>query len=218
MKAKMYHLALILIVVLLPAPGQTEQTGLVYREDIKKPNPAIEGIEKLYVILKVPDPRIKSVEGLVWKNLLEKFEHALKNEGLQIEPGVIFSKKDKKRDIPELRLRVELKALHAWNIYVVDVQTALAIRVRLPKKNLPIKAEVWKTVPLINVTNRSGMAEHVTNLAVVQAKAFAAEWRRSNPNAGKKNKTSKPSDISRKNPSKKQPAAEQNQSSAAAQH
>ena len=191
MKAKTYFIVPVFfgLLMFVSVLCGAETTRHVYREDVKKPNPALEGIEKIYVILKNPDPRMSSVEGLVWKELLEKIEQTLKSEGLQVEPGVIFSKRAKKRDICELRVRVELKPLHAWNIYVIDIQSCLAVTVHLPEKNLPIKAEVWKTVPVINVTNRRDMAQLVTKLAIVQAKSFAADWKFANPQTEQDEKT-----------------------------
>jgi len=149
---------------------------------VGRANPALEGIEKLYVVLEPLDTR-PSKDGLVWANLQTLVEKNLEKAGLKTEPGVILGKGARDPDIPELRVCMDLLKFTDSNIYVFRAQTALAAKAQLPEKNLFFKARVWQSAPAIKGVDLPVMPDAVTNTILSQTNVFIAAWLAANPSA-----------------------------------
>jgi len=138
-------------------------------------NPALARVQRLYVIIEPTDLQPEK-DGLVFKNIQDKVENQLEQAGLQIAPGIVLGKGQRDRDIPELRLYMELLRFPDSQIYVFRVQTAFAQKAKLADRNLFFKAEVWHTAPAMQAVTAAAMPEEVTNVILMQTKAFIAAW------------------------------------------
>lgn len=170
----------ILILLCAPAWSQTKLPDPQYRSLIGQPNPALAGIEKLYVIVEPSDPS-PSKDGLVWKDFQNKIENKLKESALKIEPGLVLGKGQRAHDIPEFRVYMELLKFADSQIYVFRIQTALAAKARLPDRNVYFKVDLWQAPAVMQAVDVSNMAKTVTAITLKQADAFIAAWLAANP-------------------------------------
>jgi len=170
----------ILIFSFTPAWSQTELPDIQHRALIAQANPALAGIEKLYVIVE-PSQAGQSKDGLVWKGLQDKIENKLKDSALKIEPGLVLGKGQRAHDIPEFRLYMELLKFADSQIYVFRIQTALAVKAQLPGRSVFFKADVWRSAPVMQAVDVPDMAKTVTAIILKQTEAFIAAWLAANP-------------------------------------
>ena len=182
MKTRIYYLiAAFVTAALCPAATcQTKLPDLQYRSLIGQPNPALAGIEKLYVIVEPSDPS-PSKDGLVWKDFQNKIENKLKESALKIEPGLVLGKGQRAHDIPEFRVYMELLKFADSQIYVFRIQTALAAKARLPDRNVYFKVDLWQAPAVMQAVDVPNMAKTVTAITLKQADAFIAAWLAANP-------------------------------------
>lgn len=183
MKTEKYYLVLAVITGILCAPclGDVE-LPVSGDEDvlIGKANQALEGTEKLYVIVEPSDAR-PSKDGLVWKELQEKVEQKLEKVGIEIAPGIYLGQGLREHEIPELRVQMELLKFTKSQVYVFRTQTSFATKVHLEKQGLYFKAEVWKVAPAMRAVPVRRMPVAVTSIILGQVDAFIAAWLAANP-------------------------------------
>ncbi len=164
--------------------GETELSrpaeGLIGRA-----NPALAGIEKLYVIVEPSDAN-PSKDGLVWKELQEKVEDKLKEAGLkeagiEIAAGIYLGKGVRAHDIAELRVYMEMLKFADSQLYVFRVQISLATKAYLEEQELFFKAEVWKAEPAMEAVPVQSMPARVTSVVLEQVEALIHAYLAANP-------------------------------------
>ena len=185
MKTEKYHLILAIMVGILCVPAWAEMEPPLPEYEpslIAQPNPALTGIEKLYVVI-VPADAEPNEDGLARKELETKVEQKLKTEGLDINQI-----RDGRRDlhIPELTVDIDMLKLKDSRRYIFRVQTSLARAVYLAKdSSWSIKADVWKTKPVMQTASTQDMPPAVTNLVLQQVKAFICAYHVANSQPGR---------------------------------
>ena len=182
MKTEKYYLILAVVTGILSVPAlgtvelpQTDERGLIDRI-----NPVLVGIKRLYVVIVPPDSE-PNKDGLVFKELEAKVEQKLIEAGLKVAP--VTGRPVKSLGIPELKIRIYVLKLNRSQQYVYSVQTSLATKVYVTKKNtkLALKADVWKMGTTIGAGAIGDMAGTVTNLVIEQVETFIYACRVSNP-------------------------------------
>ena len=160
-------------------PGETELSrpaeGLIGRA-----NPALAGIEKLYVIVEPSDAK-PSKDGLVWKELQQKVEDKLKEAGIEIAAGIYLGEGVRAHDIAELRVYMEMLKFADSQLYVFRVQISLATKAYLEEQELFFKAEVWKAEPAMEAVPVRSMPAKATAMILEQVEAFISAWLAANP-------------------------------------
>lgn len=214
MKTKKHYFILAVVTGILCVPALGE-IRLPLPEDrrpilIGKANPALAGIEKLYVVIVPPDTEPKK-DGLVWKELDKLVRDKLKNAGItiaeddvdKINPDLAkFLKKKlnsvrnlkfRSVNIPELRVDIEMLKLKGSQQYVFRIQIALSRLVYLAKdSSWSIKADVWKTGSPMQAISVKNMPAVVTDVVLEQVDAFIAAYCAANPPGAR---PSAPNDI-----------------------
>jgi len=186
MKAKKYYLILGIIIGILCIPAQGEMELPSAGDEsmlIGRANPALAGIEQLYVIIEPSDDR-PSKDGLVWKELQEKVEHKLKETGIEITPGAYLGRGTRAHDVPELRVYMEMLKFADLQLYVFRIQTSLATKAYLQEQGLFFKAEVWKAQPEMEAVSVQSMPAKVTDVILGQVEAFIHAYLAANPQGG----------------------------------
>jgi len=207
MKTKKYHLILAVLIAVLcvPCSGDTELPPPIKQQAIGDPpfalgligqsNPALAGIEQLYVVIKAPDSE-PNKDGLVFKKLQEKVKSKLESAGLKIAKDDVpkkfetilkkrFEKNGKKQahlkfrsiNIPELRVDINMLKLQDSKWHVFHIQTSLAAKVLLgqdPSRFL--KAAVWKVEPAMQAVAAQKMPAKVTEEVLEQIDAFVLAY------------------------------------------
>jgi hypothetical protein len=138
-------------------------------------NPALIGVKKLYVIIKPSDAK-SDKDGLVWSDLQKQVEQKLQAVNLEIVP----EQDSKDRDIPELRVSMDMLEFHQSQLYVFHLQLSFATKVYLKQKNVSFKAEVWKAEPVIQAVAVTEMSAKVTYAVLEQVDAFIRAYKLAN--------------------------------------
>ena len=148
---------------------------------LKHINPALIAIEKVYVVIK-PDDTDSDEDGLVWNQLRKEIENKLISAGIEIAPEP--EKKNQKRDrnIPELRVSMEMLKFTQSKIYVFSLQLSFATKVYLKEQNVSFKAEAWKAVPTIQAVPIHNMPAKVTVAVIEQTQDFIQAYKLANLN------------------------------------
>ncbi len=154
---------------------ESEKLGL-----IGPANPALVGIDRLYVILS-PSEDKPSKDGLVWDELQKKVERKLEKAGITIAAGVHLGKGQREHDIPEFRIQMEMLKFADSGPYVFRLQTSLAVKVYLERQKVFFKADAWQTKPLIQAVPPQTMPDEVTHAVLTQLEAFIVAWDTANP-------------------------------------
>ena len=207
MKTKKYHLMLATVITILfistlgntdlPPPIKQRVIGDPPFEPglIGQPNPALAGIEELYVVIEQPDSE-PNKNGLVFEKLQEKIKKQLKTAGLKIAKDDVpeklekilrkkFEKNGIKQDnlkfrsinIPELRVDIDMLKLEDLQQYVFHIQTSLAAKVLLGQEpSRFLKAAVWKVEPAMQVVPAQRMPAKVTEEVMEQIEAFVLAY------------------------------------------
>ena len=177
MKTEKYHLVLGIMVGILCVSVWAEMEPPLPEYEpslIAQPNPALTGIEKLYVVI-VPADAEPNEDVLTCKELETKVEQKLEAVGLDINQI-----RDGRRDfhIPELTVDIDMLKLKDSRRYIFRVQTSLARAVYLAKdSSWSIKADVWKTKPVMQAALAQDTPPAVTNLVLQQVEAFICAYR-----------------------------------------
>lgn len=156
-------------------PSPSDESMLIGRA-----NPALAGIEQLYVIIEPSDAGL-SKDGLVWKELQEEVERKLKETGLEMAPGIHLGQGIRAPDVPEFRVYMEMLKFADLQLYVFRIQTSLATKAYLQEQELYFKAEVWKAEPAMQAISVQGMPARVTGVILDQVEAFIHAYLAANP-------------------------------------
>ena len=147
---------------------------------IGQTNSAFVGIEQLFVRIIRPESE-PNRNGRFWKELEAKVTDKLKEAGIKTAPGITGNI----LNIPEIRIRIELLKLDDLQQYIFHIQTSLLVKVRLVQRpGRYIKADVWKTRPVMHVVALQDMPAQVTDLVLEQIDAFIHAYIAANPKAG----------------------------------
>ena len=153
-------------------PGRDEPEPVL----IGHPNPTLAGIEKLNVDIVPPDSE-PNKDGLVWRELEAKVINKLNEAGIKIIPGIAGNI----LNIDELRVYIDMLKFADSQIYVFRIQISLARAVYLAKdSSWSIKADVWKTKPVMQAASAQDTPPAVTNLVLQQVEAFICAYRVAN--------------------------------------
>lgn len=143
-------------------------------------NPALTGMKKLYVVIESADSDSEQ-NGLVWSELRKSIEDKLVLEGIEIAHGSESEPRKKDRDIPELRVSMEMLKFTQSEVYVFRLQLSLAAKVYLKKQNISFKARAWETAPTIEAVPISSMPTEVTYAILEQTEQFIGAYKLANP-------------------------------------
>lgn len=184
MKTQKY-LSLVLVAAILCVPAWAEMEPPLPEYEpslIAQPNPALTGIEKLYVVIVLADTE-PNEDALTCKELEIKVEQKLEAAGIDINRI-----RDGRRDfhIPELTVDIDMLKLEDLQKHIFRVQTSLARAVYLAKdSSWSIKADVWKTKPVMQAASAQDTPPAITNLVLQQVEAFICAYRIANSQPGR---------------------------------
>ena len=179
MKTEKYYLILAVITGILctPALGQTKLPQPDERGLIGQADPALAGIEQLYVIIVPPDSEPNS-KAILAKELEEKVKSKVSKAGIKTIRGITGNI----LHTGELRVDIEALKLGDSQQYVFRVQTSLSRAVYLAKTDgLSFKADVWKIKPVMQTVSVENMSAKVTSVVLKQVEAFIASHRAAAP-------------------------------------
>ena len=182
MKTKSYFLFAAAIGILCAGTGSKAQLPQHEQQPILlgRANPALAGIDKLYVVIKPADAR-PSKDGLVWKDLEAKVKTKIQEAGISIAAGVDLGRGQMAHDIPELRVQMEMLKFAHLQLYAFRIQTSLAVEAYLKAQDLSFKADVWKAAPSMQAVSIQDMPAAVTNTILEQVETFIHGWLAANP-------------------------------------
>ena len=169
--------AIIIGILCALAPGQTE---LIQPEEkpflISWPYPTLAGIDKLNIAVLPLDTDFNKNEPL-WKELEAKVLNKCKEAGLEIIPGIAGNI----LNVPELRIYINVLELEDSQQYTFHTQTSLSRAVCLIEQTSTVfKTDVWKTIPVMQMTSTEQMPDKITNTVLEQVEAFIQTHKEAN--------------------------------------
>ncbi|MCK4753015.1 MAG: hypothetical protein KAS75_06185 [Planctomycetes bacterium] len=171
---KYYFISAILIAVLAVS-------ALAVSDELSsgQPNPALNGIKQLYLVIEPSNGKTSSGE-LDWGKIETRIGQKLVKAGIDIVPGANLKKDHRERDIPELRVQMEMLKFPDSKVYVFRAQLSLATRVYLEEKKVFFKADAWKSSPVIQAASVRAVSAKVSHTILKQVEDFISAWRRAN--------------------------------------
>jgi hypothetical protein len=181
MKTEKRYLILAVVGILcVPVLGEVELLPL---EDkpilLGQPNPALAEIKLLRVVIASTSAEAGK-DGLDTMILQTEVEGRLKEAGIE----VFVPEKDVIYRLPLLsKLEVYLEIVNVADLHqcVFWVQTLLSQHVRLKEQPLNIRADVWKTKPVMQKVSAESMPAAVTSAVLGQVEAFIHAYLAANP-------------------------------------
>ena len=191
---KAYFLAAVVVGVLcipilgkaespIPADETSPESSL-----IGQINPTLAGVKELHavILLRCDEP---NEGGLSCKELEAKIERKLRQNGIKINPGIAVHRTPYGGDIlntPELRVCIDMLKPADYPQYVFRIETSLAREIVLPEQEkLGLKADVWKTEPIMEAVSAEVMPARVTDAVMGQVEAFIGALLIANPAGAK---------------------------------
>lgn len=177
MKTKKYHLILTVVIGILcvSASGKVECLSPEYM-------PALPDLSESAGIVVMTSP-CKDINGLVWGELSEKVSQRIKKAGIKMYSGPIRgSIMQFSSPFSILRIDTDLLKPDDSQQYVLRIQTSLAVEVSLanePKRSM--KADIWWTVPTMQVVSVEEMPAKVTEVVLHQVDRFIESYLEVNP-------------------------------------
>jgi len=187
MISKKFHFVLVLSLVFCAvASGEAEfplSEGQPILLDV--PNPALGGIEELYVIVECGDGE-PNKEAVLRREVEGKVGDKLTEAGIRtaskVKVGHVFTSVN----TPELKVDIDLLELEDSGRYVFHVQTSLASKVCFEKDSSRfIKADVWKSGTVMGAAEPVSMTAEVTGVVLEQVEAFVHAYHAANSKGGK---------------------------------
>jgi hypothetical protein len=179
MKNRKYYLGIAIVIGILcvPALGEIESTP----PDILlgQPYPAMAEIKSLSVIIASTSAEAGKA-GLDAMFMKTKVEGRLKEAGIE----VFVPKKGVMYELPpssNLEVYLEIVNIADLNQCVFWLQTLLSQPVRLKEQSLNIRADVWKTKPVMQKVSVESMPAAVTSAVLEQVEAFIHAYLAANP-------------------------------------
>jgi hypothetical protein len=170
-------LAIVTGILCASAIGQTE---LLQQEEkpflIVRPYPTLAGIDKLNIAVLPLDTDFNKNES-VWAKLKAKVINKCKEAGLEIIPGIAGNI----LNVPELRIYINVLKLEDSQQYTFHTQTSLSRAVCLIEQTSTVfKTDVWKTIPVMQMTSTEQMPDKITNTVLEQVEAFIQSHKEAN--------------------------------------
>ncbi len=217
MKTGKYYLGLVIIIGILSTAvlGEVEPTSPAQRGELPspedepfllaQPNPTLIGIRQLYIVILPPDAE-PSKNGLNWKALEAAVEGKISRSGIKIARAIQREHTLRPLAIPELRIDINMLKIVESQQYVFHIETSLAKKAYLTKDSSRcIKADLWKTEPIMQAVSAEGMPAAVTSAVSEQVEAFIHAYLTANPPHKRLSDTN---DISKVTEEQLKPAAE----------
>ena len=180
MKTKKYYLALTVLTAILyiPALGDIQ----LIQSDKTRVNPALAGIEELYVFTVQPDAE-PNKDGLVWEELDGKVELKLKEAGIKIaQVTYLGGRVVMDHNIPQLRVYIDMLKPSDSQQYVLHIRTSLVSSISLVKQpGRYIKADIWKAESAMQAASVQNMPAKVTEVVLEQVEVFIQAYHTANP-------------------------------------
>jgi hypothetical protein len=181
MKTEKYCLILMVFagILCVPALGEVElPPPEVEPILIGRPNPALAGIDNLFVTVIHTG---EEPNGLVWEKLKAEIDNRLNQAGIKVfspEPNVWY----KLPIWPELKIRVDMLELKQSQQYVFHIQTLLAKNIYVEvEPAFRQKADVWKTEPIMQAVSVQSAPVAITSAVLEQVEAFVHAYLAANP-------------------------------------
>ena len=190
MKTKGYYLSLGVVVSILcvPALSLTELSPGLDKPFLSGQfNPALTGIERLYVELS-SDMRISHLAVKELQDIHQKVERRLEKADIKIisrpflDSRPVYSLTDVKPSlIAKLRIDTGTLRIEGSQQCVFRIQTSLVREVYLSEeKTLPVRADVWKAEPVMQVVSVKEMPAKVTDAVLGQVEGFISIYKATN--------------------------------------
>jgi len=153
----------------------------VIQSDKPRVNPALAGIEQLYVFTVQPDAE-PNKDGLVWEELDGKVELKLKEAGIKIaQIAYLGARVVMDHNIPQLRVYIDMLKPSDSQQYVLHIRTSLVSSVSLVKQpGRYIKADIWKAESAMQATSVQNMPAKVTEVVLEQVEVFIQAYHTAN--------------------------------------
>jgi hypothetical protein len=170
---KKTYFIFVVVTGILYAPALAEVESPLPPEGwlIGQANPTLVGIENVYIELR-SELRISHLGITTLEDIHKKVQHKLDSAGIKIYPSPFMDANVKPFRVPELRIDLATLKLDDSQEYVFRLQTSLARMVNLPQHRFHIKADVWKTEPVMQMASVQNMPATVENLVLEQVEAF----------------------------------------------
>jgi len=181
MQPKKYFLALVLAagILCISTQGETESPRFIEGDLIGPVNPALSGIEQVCVAIIASDTEPNQVP-LDWKKLKAEVERKLQDAGIRIfesKEGATY----KFTTSGELSVHTDVLTLADLPQCVLRIQTSLSRAVCLNQGGgLYFKADVWKTVPVMQAVAVQSMPGKISDLVRQQVEAFILAYNLAN--------------------------------------
>ena len=179
MNAKGHCLIAAALVAVFCAAGLTD-SGVLEPESpllIARPNPALAGIDELYVAMGYTEP---NKDGLVWKDLRDKIEQKLIKAGIRIYSGNLRTWPATKTSV--LTVETRMLKLRDSQTCVFAVQLSLSRPVYIEKEGgLCTWADVWKKSMRMLAVPAKEMPSAVTAAVLEDIETFILAHRSANP-------------------------------------
>jgi len=170
---KKRYFIFVVVTGILYAPALAEVESPLPPEGwlIGQANPTLVGIENVYIDLR-SELRISHLGITTLQDIHKKVQHKLDSASIKIYPSPFMDASVKPLLVPELRIDVATLKLDDSQEYVFRLQTSLARMVNLPQHRFHIKADVWRTEPVMQMASVQNMPATVENLVLEQVEAF----------------------------------------------
>ncbi|HEW79329.1 MAG TPA: hypothetical protein ENH34_05120 [Phycisphaerales bacterium] len=185
MKTGKYFLLLAVVTGILCAPawGQ-EPAGPNNPVLTVRDNPALAGIQVLYVFIVPPSVR-PNEDNLLWERLRTIVERKLIKSDTRLARMIESGYAVWPSNIPVLRVDIDILRLDYSQRYVFRIQTSLAADVfleRYPARFL--KVDVWTVARTIQVASAQNEPAAITSFVLGQVETFITAWLAANPQPG----------------------------------
>jgi hypothetical protein len=179
MKSGKYYLILAVVIGILCVPvlGEVECLSPEYM-------PVLPDIsESAGIVVMISSDCKSNIDSVAWGELHEKVLQRIKKAGFKMYSGPIrVSLMPSTLPVSILRIDVDMLKLDDLQQYVMRIQTSLAIEVSLanePKRSM--KADIWWTVPAMQVVSIEEMPAKVTEVVLHQVDRFIESYFAVNP-------------------------------------
>jgi hypothetical protein len=179
MKTKKYYLGIAIVIGILCVPvlGEVECVSSEYM-------PILPDLsESAGIVVTISSHCKSNVDSVAWGELHEKILQRIIKAGIKRYSGPIrVSLMPSNLPISILRIDVDMLKLDDLQQYVMRIQTSLAVEVSLanePKRSM--KADIWWTVPTMQVVSIEGMSDTVTEVVLHQVDRFIESYLEVNP-------------------------------------
>jgi hypothetical protein len=154
------------------------------QSDKPRVNPALVGIEQLYVFTVQPDAE-PNKDGLVWEVLDGKAELKLKEAGIKTaQISYLGGRAAMDHNIPQLRIYIDMLKPSDSQQYVFHIRTSLVSSVSLVKQpSCYIKADIWKAESAMQAVSVQDMPAKITDEVLQQVSYFINAYNAANVTA-----------------------------------